>query len=97
MALDHLDDTPLPDPAALSPATEEYLAYLASLCEDEQYHYALATLDGIAATIRATNRVTERQREAVRNIIAGAEAANSRRRGERSGSRRYEGFNGRWR
>lgn len=91
MSLDHLDTTPLsPDPA-LTPATEEYLTWLLGLLEDEQYHYAAGTLEGIAQTIRATNRITERQREAVRNIIAGAHEANSRGR-----SRRYEGFRGRW-
>lgn len=95
MSLDHLDTTPLsPDPA-LTPATEEYLTWLLGLLEDEQYHYAASTLEGIAQTIRATNRVTEGQRQAVRNIIDGAAEAASRDR--RSGSRRYEGFTGRWR
>jgi len=93
MSLDDLDDTPLSDHRALAPATEEYLAYLASLAEDEQYAYALDTLDGIATTIRGSNRVTEAQRQAVRNIIAGAGEAHARR---RSG-RRDEGFSGRWR
>jgi hypothetical protein len=89
--LSDFSDEPLNDQPTLTPLVKEYLDWVNTLREDDQYSYAFVTLEGIARTIQGTGRITDGQRQAVRNIIDGAERANDRHFAPKA-SRRYEGW-----
>jgi hypothetical protein len=71
--------------------TAAFLDRIDELLGDGRHDWAVATLKGIAATVRSTDWVTRAQREAVENIAAGDRSGllpSQRFRG----SRRYEGW-----
>jgi hypothetical protein len=82
-----LDDSPIQSPDPRETEWQRFSRDIEELRGSGAYHWAESTLAGIQETVEKTKRVTDGQRRAVTNI----EAARGR-----GGSRRYEGFRGRW-
>lgn len=69
--------------------TDDFLYNLDEMLEDEHFHFAAPTLEGIRKTVKSTRLVTEGQRRAVGNI-----KQSKGEQDERAGpvwTRRYEG------
>jgi hypothetical protein len=93
------EPTPEPEPGAADPADDrqtEWYRFLEAidnfLAEQPDDFYARSTLEGISNTVEAHRRVTVGQRVAFENI-----ERSTREQAERRGSRRSEGFYGRFR
>ena len=57
-----------PPPESLISASD-FLAHLEDLSHDDQYRWALDTIEGISETVSKTGRVTLRQQTAIDNIV----------------------------